>query len=264
MKPGLFPILIMLMTIACSCREAVLVEQMVEEAKKLKTTSPKEEQHPQTIKDGTVTRHNESSNTTSEVRFEDGLKQGMAKQYYADGQIWKESNYKDGHLHGTARVYDREGRLKREVNYHQGKKHGASIHYFKSGNPKLEVEYDHGLPLPGFTDRDYKGNVKTGPEIIITTEDRLKTESTYVLHIKLSKPYQETVFFAFTDPSLYSSSTGLRQHQLYQEDDKAQLHIEIPPGYSFDEEIHFYAQYDIGKGVRVVKKKAFKLSVVNN
>lgn len=252
-----------LLAIATGCQEAVVIEQLVEQAAAAKEQQTQKKKEDKTIKNGTVVRENAASNTTSEVHFKDGLKDGLAKQYYADGQVWKESMYKGGHLEGTARVYDREGNLTREVEYQAGKKHGRYTAYFKSGKPKLEIEYRQDRPLPGHIEHGYQGEVKENPKIIVTEEDRLAKEGLYLLHLQLSVPKKDVQFLAMEDPALYQSEESIRRYLTYQEDGEGVLSIEVPRGYIFDNTIYFFAQYDLERGVQVVTEKAFKLKVEN-
>lgn len=223
-------------------------------------TAEKPKKEP--VRNGKVVVENKRSNTTTEANFKDGKMDGLNKQFYSDGKVWKESMYKEGKLHGTAKVYDQQGRLEREVNYENGTKHGKYLRYFKSGKPSLEIEYDHGRPLPGYIERNYKGEEKDDPKILFERIDKMAAEQVYEIKVRLSEPHKNTHFYAMDDPAKYQSDE-LPRYRIYSEGNEGVLQIKVPPGYFYANEVHFFVQYDLGKGIEVVKHQPLNIAVEN-
>lgn len=216
-------------------------EQAVE---KITQAKNKKEARQKALEDGTVTITNEESNTTSEISFKGGTKNGLAKQYYSDGKIWKESPYKDGKLHGLAKVYDQNGKLKRQVSYTEGKRNGPYIMYFKSGNEKARVEYDHELPLPGITEKNYRGEEVEQPKIVVSEKDKLLEEGVYYFTITLEGRKPEEMFILKDKLEWSSKNTSLgAAHLNANKDGQVVIPVEVEKGYHYKGEWHIYAVY---------------------
>lgn len=241
-------------------------QQQTKEEKLQEVIAKKKKNDSIQMSDRTVTIKNEGSNTTSEIQIKDGKKNDIARQYYSNGQVWKESPYKDGLLNGVARIYREDGKLKRTVGYTMGKKDGKYTKYFKSGKPKIEMTYKQDLVMPGTIERDFKNEVIPLPKIIQSNRDRLVTENTYEVILKLDKKAKDIRFYGFPEDGLWDPSTVLTQYQLpqYQDSrDQAYISFTIEPGYYMVHEIFVYASYITSSGNDAVSFKRVNIAIEN-
>ncbi|WP_417599987.1 toxin-antitoxin system YwqK family antitoxin [Owenweeksia hongkongensis] len=212
----------------------------------------------------TVKTTHQTDNTSSEIPYENGLKNGLAKQHYPNGKIWKESPYKDGKLEGIVKVYDRNGKLLRTAEYHKGKLDGSYIKYFKSGKPKYTAKYSGGLILPGIIEKNYRNEMIKQPEITYSFEDRLATDNEYYAHFKLSGKANDVNFFALRDATEWNPHTELSVYRLPTENnDQATMTFKIDPGYFIATDVHIYVTYKTSDGNEAVVYKQVNVAAEN-
>lgn len=240
-----------------SCQEPVLIEEAT-------TKANGQNEGEQAVKDGKIIIQNEGSNTSSEIEFKDGEKNGIARQYYSDGKIWKESPYKDGKLHGVAKVYDREGRLEREVSYHTGLKHGEYIRYYKSGKPQLKLTYNFDLPQPGIQEINYKGEPVSAPVITVDEDNQLRENGTYHYYFSLEPESKNARYYVLQSEDEWQGTNGqLRNALLPSENGRGHFEVSVEKGYTINTEVYIYAIYPIAAGVDAAVKRKLQVNVRN-
>ncbi|MGB0177308.1 MAG: toxin-antitoxin system YwqK family antitoxin [Owenweeksia sp.] len=249
-----------------SCQEVINMGELAKkenEAREQQELKERKEKRKkaEVPKDGIITKKNKRSNTTVEIEYKNGKKNGTSREYYADGTLWKESDYQDNLLHGVAKVYSREGKLEREVHYVEGKKDGAFIRYFKSGNPKLKITFDQNLPMPGGIQKNYKGEDIPAPRINIQHIDQLKQNGTYTLKFSLDPPAKGVTFYAFDKDNLWKPET---RRDLYSLPPDGKLTFELAPGYFIARELFIYATYKSKWGDEMVTQTRMNLAVENS
>ncbi len=260
-----FKITLTLITICflSSCQEVARMGELAEKQSELTEQKEREAKTAEKAppKNGIVTKENKRSNTTVEIEYKDGKKNGTSREYYSDGTLWKESDYKDNLLHGVARVYSREGKPERVVHYQEGKKHGDFIRYFKSGNPKLKITFNQGLPMPGGMQKDYTGEEVPAPKIIITHTDNLALNNTYSLQFSLEPRAKGVSFYAFDKENLWQPETS---KELYSLPKNGKLTFELEPGFFIAREIFIYATYKSKWGDDMVTHTRMNLAIENS
>lgn len=97
-----------------------------------------------------------------EVRYANGIKEGVAQKYFPDGKQQMYMVYQKGVLEGGVSTYYNSGNTESETNYTAGVKNGAVIGYHEDGTLMHEGEYVNG--------------VKNGPERRYYTDGKLKSE----------------------------------------------------------------------------------------
>jgi hypothetical protein len=107
----------------------------------------------------------------TEITYKEGERDGPSTAYHPNGQVWKSNSYKQNKLDGVAKIFDNKGKLKRAVNYSEGVYNGFYTEYFKSGNAKIVIDYNLGVPKLGYSSKNYKGEEKQKPKIIVEEKD---------------------------------------------------------------------------------------------
>lgn len=247
-----------------SCQEVVLIDKVITKANEQSKNQQQEKKSKPPIKDGKVVIQNEGSNTSSEIEFKDGQKNGIAWQYYSDGKIWKESPYKDGKLHGVARVYDKEGRLEREVSYHTGLKHGEYIRYFKSGKPQLKLTYNFDLPQPGIQEINYKAEPVSAPVITVEEDNQLRENGSYHYYFSLAPGSKNARYYILQSQDEWQgTNVQLRNALLPSENGTGHFEVSVEKGYTINTEVYIYATYPVAAGVDAAVMKKLQVRVRN-
>ncbi len=241
--------------ICLSCSEAPAVKETSE-------NSPTKKIDP--LEKHTVKTTNEQSKASSEIPYENGLKNGIAKQHYPNGDIWKESPYKDGKLHGEVKIYERGGKLSRTAQYTEGKLDGKCINYFKSGNPKYTATYRNGLIMPGVVEKNYRNETIKPAVITSQFEDRLITDYEYIVHFKLNGKVSDVEFYALREAKDWTSDVDLGIYELRtQNKNEAQMTFKLDPGYFIATDVHLYVTYKTASGNPAVVYKQINVAAEN-
>ncbi len=241
-----------------ACLGADEVESMV---KSIGDPGEKQEKEQSPILNGVVTQKKKNGNTTVEIEYKDGRKNGMSREYYEDGTLWKESEYRDNLLDGVARVYDREGRLEREVHYRGGYKHGELNRFFKSGKLKSRVVYERGWPLLGGAQWDYQGNEVPNPVIEVEHINQLRENNTYGLEFSLNPPTKKMVFYVLERDADWQPRMDMARYQVPADN---RFSFTLEPGYEISKKLIIYAAYNSKYGDPMITRGEVNLRIRNN
>lgn len=216
---------------------------------------------------GTRTEVNPQTKVKTEIPYVNGVKEGEAIAYYPEGEVWKRTHYMAGKLDGKAQIFRQDGTLKHEANYVKGEYDGAYIDYFKSGNPQLEVNYKMGRPLPGFVDRDYRGNVKENPDFVIKESEKMVNGQKVVnIKVSMTEKVVDAAYYILPSDISWEESTDdvLDAYRLSSVKGGAgELEFNLPPGQYLAVDGKIIVKYMYQRKLRVAQSKAIKLSYEN-
>lgn len=132
----------------------------------------------------------------AEVAYVDNKPHGSGLQYHPNGKLYIHAEYKNGLRHGLAKQYYQNGVLYSETPFVNGKIEGVVRKYHKDGKLKAEIPYKNDSECLGLKEYILNGDPRPHyPEIIIMPENRLLTQSRYLLHVGLSERVQSATFF---------------------------------------------------------------------
>lgn len=235
---------------------ATTITKIEQEAQKSKMKEPEAPK----MRTGLDVSVNPDTKVRTEVNYKNGVREGESKAFYPNGSIWKINNYANNRLHGPALIYYEEGGLKRESNYDLGLRDGKYVEYFKSGNPRFEVSYLKGRPLPGFKDRDYKGNIKPSPAV---SHQITRTKNGENLELSIEFSLGDFKLDRGTEVEYYLFEKGLKWEEVAAEElpkyrlaqgesaQTARLNVRLEPQYFFDLKLPIVAVFEHHTEVKV-------------
>ncbi|WP_421752149.1 toxin-antitoxin system YwqK family antitoxin [Croceimicrobium sp.] len=216
---------------------------------------------------GTRTEVNPQTKVKTVIPFVNGVKEGEAIAYYPEGEVWKRTHYKAGSLDGKAQIFRQDGTIKHEANYVKGEYHGDYIDYFKSGNPQFETAYKMGRPLPGFVDRDYRGNEKENPDFVIQESEKMVNGQKVVnINVGMSERVVDPVYYILPSDISWAESTGdvLRAYKMNSvAGGNGELEFSLEPNQYLAIDGQLIVQYMYKNKLRVAQSKSVKLSYEN-
>ena len=81
----------------------------------------------------------------TEMKFDQGLEDGVWNAYYDDGTPWSTAKYDHGVQIGEEKTFYPNGNVRTQCTYNQGKIDGEYIEYFDSGKKMRSTKFDMGV-----------------------------------------------------------------------------------------------------------------------
>jgi hypothetical protein len=131
-----------------------------------------------------------------EIKFKNGVKNGLTKAYYLDGKLCGTLWYENGLLEDTSRWYFEEGQLFRTTPYTRDTIDGIQTQYFRNGKLKARLSYKKGLRTFEFEEFDVEGKRISGyPELIVNLKDDYTSKGIYSISLRLSDDSVQVKYF---------------------------------------------------------------------
>ena len=140
----------------------------------------------------------------SEVRFKDGVPDGVWRTFYENGKPKSEGSYKNGAVHGIWRTWFEDGADWSEQFFIAGKPEGDWKYYYESGLLHIEGSYEYGR--------------KVGPWFEYYGDGTLKNELEFVAGVQCC---QQTNYYPNGNPAAqlqYDDEGQVKFHVLWTED----------------------------------------------
>ena len=103
-------------------------------------------------KDGWWTDKYNNGHTSSEGKYDKGIKVGEWKKYFPDGVLEFQINYNDeGIKHGDWKSFHKNGKLKKEGIYKNGGEEGKWVEYHENGETAIEKNYKNDKKIGSWT-----------------------------------------------------------------------------------------------------------------
>lgn len=255
-------------TVAETATTITKIEDVAEKEREAAAKEPKQ------LKNGLVVEVNPNTKVRNEINYKDGQRDGESKAYYPSGELWKRNNYQLGVIHGKAEIFYENGTLKRESNYFKGYRDGPYVEYFKSGNPRFELNFKKDVPLVGFKNRDYRGELIPNPKIVLSESKRREGESLIIrLEFRLEGKGVKSISsiayelvpdgLSYNEAILQDRKTEMQRLEETSDGKGAYLEINLAKDYYFESEISIVAAYPHHDQVSVAVEESFKLNYQN-
>jgi hypothetical protein len=193
-----------------------------------------------------------------------GKRNGIAKTYYKNGKISLEMNYKMGRRDGMSKRYYENGTLYQETVYKDDKVDGVRKKYREDGKPMSIARYENDQPCSGLQEFLVNGNKKDNfPSIVITPEDRLKSEGIYIINLSLTDKSKRVKFYIGNLPASGCLSEKLIFVMTDKNTGKGKVPYSLPPGGFMMEELNFVAEVETVLGNTYITQKKFFVSIEN-
>lgn len=211
-----------------------------------------------------VVRINKTTKVKSVLMILNGEKHGLCKQFYPTGEIWKESMYSENKLHGKSKIYYETGKPKRAVDYYKGVKNGKFMEYYKSGNLKTEITYEYDLPMPDFTEINYRKQKVKQAQIKVRHEDQL-FNSMYNLYFSFDGNYSKAQFFVLKNKEDWNANFHYSAYELREDTNKEfKWEKNLPKGSYYADELFVFGVYTTKNNNKVVIYKKVNLAISND
>jgi antitoxin component YwqK of YwqJK toxin-antitoxin module len=192
--------------------------------------------------DDVIVKKYSDGGVRAEIPMKNGIKNGLAVEYYQSGKVYREIEYVDGKKEGIAKRYYENGKLAQETMYKNDKIHGTQNKYREDGKPASMAVYFEDNPCKGvieyFTDGKIKDNY---PQIVITTEDRVHSESLYIVHLSLSGKLQDVEYYVGRLTKEKTIDPNAKKIWNTDKNGKAQIEYPVLPGTFVMDKIHIIA-----------------------
>lgn len=195
----------------------------------------------ETIKNGIITVYRDDGRLHKELAYKDGKLNGLSKVYHPNGKLYLETEWTNDKRHGLTRQYFQSGILYSETYYDSGKITGVLKKYHKDGKLKAEMPYKNGVECAGLKEYILNGDPRPHyPEIVITTDNKIKAEGIYYLKFSVSERVHKATFYRgrLKDDCLHSELEKIYQPK----DDEALLAYPVSDFQIIDQTDNFIAK----------------------
>lgn len=223
-------------------------------------TSSVPQQEASTVKNGIIKVYRDDKRLHKELAYQNDTLHGLSKVYHPNGKLYLETEYMHGIRHGITKQYFQNGILYSVTQYDSGKITGILKKYHKDGKLKAEVPYNKGLECAGLKEYILNGDPRPHyPSIVITPDDKIKSDGMYYLKFSLSERVHKATFYRGTlkDDCLHSELEKIYQPA----DDKAMLAYPMARGQYFDDTENFIAKIETVAGNTLVVQKSFHVKI---
>lgn len=222
--------------------------------------SKKKEVAESAVKNGIITEYRDDGRLHKELSYKNGKLHGLSKVYHPNGKLYLETEWANDKRHGLTKQYFQSGILYSETYYDSGKISGTLKKYHKDGKLKAEMRYKNGKECAGLKEYILNGEPRPHyPEIVITTENKVKSEGVFYLKFSVSERIHKATFYRGTlkDDCLHSELQKLYQPSK----DEAVLAYPVNNFQILDQTDHFIAKIETIAGNVLVVEKSFRIKV---
>ncbi|HMV08867.1 MAG TPA: hypothetical protein PK325_12890 [Cyclobacteriaceae bacterium] len=222
--------------------------------------SPKKKEPESAVKNGIVTVYRDDGRLHKELSYKDGKLNGLSKVYHPNGKLYLETEWANDKRHGLTRQYFQSGILYSETYYDSGKITGVLKKYHKDGKLKAEMPYKNGVECAGLKEYILNGDPRPHyPEIVITTDNKIKTEGIYYLKFSVSERVHKATFYRgrLKDDCLHSELEKIYQPK----DDEALLAYPVSDFQIIDQTDNFIAKIETIAGNVLVVEKPYRIKI---
>ncbi|WP_372754804.1 toxin-antitoxin system YwqK family antitoxin [Labilibaculum sp.] len=189
--------------------------------------------------DGVHKQYDESNRLSSEVTFQNGVKNGVCKIYYSSGELSDEIMYVDDEKHGFAKKFYKNGKLYSLTPYHKGEKDGVQLKYYPNGKLWAETPYRQGQAGIGLQEYKRDGSLRIlYPNIEV---QKFIKDDFIVLMLSLSN-YSKNVIFYLTD-LMDDQYIPFRVEAHYSKSGSVRIEIPYTHGLVLDTTLNIVAKY---------------------
>jgi antitoxin component YwqK of YwqJK toxin-antitoxin module len=155
-----------------------------------------------------------------EVRYSNGIREGLTKTFYRGGATEQEIMYSDNARNGEAKWFYPDGKLFRVTPYENDTINGAQVQYYKNGNIKARINYINGIRVPQLEEFAMSGaKITDYPTVTYRVNDIYNSKGVYKVFIEMSDLTENVKYYRgdFVDglvdlsvcnPLLQTATTG--------------------------------------------------------
>ncbi|TVR88412.1 MAG: hypothetical protein EA411_04870 [Saprospirales bacterium] len=115
---------------------------------------------PELVPDSIYRSYYDNDQLFAEIKYRDGVREGMGVFYHKNGGLKSERNYCGGDLHGLHRTYYEDGSLSGIGFYWDGKMTGWWYYFWPNGNLRERITFNNNLEHGPFEEYFEDGTLK--------------------------------------------------------------------------------------------------------